>query len=56
MSAEDLESIEASLELLADAEAVRRVQQAGQDLDAGRGSSGEQMAALMSARRDGGSA
>jgi antitoxin YefM len=55
MSAEDLESIEASLELLADAEAVRRVQQAGHDLGAGRGTSGEQMAALMSARRDGGS-
>jgi antitoxin YefM len=52
MSAEDLESIEATLELLGDAVAVRRVEQAGQDLDAGRGTSGEQMAALMSARRD----
>lgn len=55
MSPEDLESIEASLELLADAEAVRRVRQADQDLDAGRGTSGEQMAELMSARRDSGS-
>lgn len=56
MSPEDLESIEASLELLADAEAVRRVQQACQDLDAGRGTSGDQMAGLMSVRRNGGSA
>ncbi len=55
MSTEDLESIEATLELLADTQAVRRVQQAAQDLGAGKGTSGEHMAALMSARRDGGS-
>lgn len=53
MSAEDLESIEATLELLADAEAVRRVEQGRADLDEGRGVSVEQMAALMS-RREGG--
>lgn len=52
MSAEDLESIEATLELLADAEGVRRVEQARQDLDAGRGTSAEQMAGLMAARRE----
>lgn len=56
MSAEDLESIEATLELLADAEAVRRVEQGRQDLDAGRGTSAERMAELMSARREGGGA
>jgi antitoxin YefM len=52
MSAEDLESIEATLELLADGEALRRVGQARQDLDAGRGTSREQMAELMAARRE----
>lgn len=56
MSPEDLNSVEATLELLTDAAAWRRVEQAGQDLDAGRGTSGEHMAALMSARRDEGSA
>jgi hypothetical protein len=52
LSAEDLESIEATLELLTDAEAVRRVEQASRDLAAGRGTSAEQMAELMSARRE----
>ena len=56
MSAEDLESMEATLELLADAEAVRRVEQGRQDLDAGLGTSAEHMAALMSARRERGGA
>ena len=52
MSAEDLGSIEATLALLADAEGLRRVEQARQDLDAGRGTSAEQMAELMAARRE----
>lgn len=56
MSAEDLESIEATLELLGDAEAVRRVEQARQALVADRGTSAEQMAELMSARRERGGA
>ena len=56
MSAEDLESIEATLELLGDAEAVRRVEQARQDLAAGRGTSAEEMAELMFTRREGGGA
>lgn len=51
MSAEDLESIEATLELLADAEAVRRVEQGRQDLAAGLGTSSDEMAELMAARR-----
>jgi prevent-host-death family protein len=54
MSAEDLESIEATLELLTDAEALRRIEQARQDLDAGRGTSAEQMAELMARRERGG--
>lgn len=56
MSAEDLESIEATLELLADAEAQRRVEQAQADLDADRAVPGTEMAQLMAARREGGSA
>jgi PHD/YefM family antitoxin component YafN of YafNO toxin-antitoxin module len=52
MSPEDLESLEATLELLADADAVRRVEQARQDLDAGRGTTAEQMSELMAARRE----
>jgi prevent-host-death family protein len=56
MSAEDLESIEATLELLADAEAVRRVEQARTDLAAGQGVPATDMAELMAARREGGSA
>jgi antitoxin YefM len=56
MSAEDLESIEATLELLADAEAVRRVEQGRDDLDAGLGTSPEDMAERMAARRESGGA
>lgn len=52
ISAEDLESVEATLELLADAEALRRVEQARQDLAAGRGTSADKMAGLMAARRE----
>ena len=51
MSAQDVESLEATRELLGDAEALRRVEQARQDLDAGRGTSADQMAELMEARR-----
>ncbi|HUP68895.1 MAG TPA: type II toxin-antitoxin system Phd/YefM family antitoxin [Acidimicrobiales bacterium] len=52
MSPEDLESLEATLELLGDGEATRRVLDARQDLDAGRGTSGDEMSALMAARRE----
>jgi PHD/YefM family antitoxin component YafN of YafNO toxin-antitoxin module len=51
-SAEDLESVEATLELLADAEALRRVEQARHYLDAGRGTTAEQMAEFIAARRE----
>lgn len=52
MSAEDLESLEATLELLQDAEAARRIEQAHQDLDAGLGTSRDEMARLMAERRE----
>ena len=52
MAAEDLESMEATLELLSDPDAIARVQQARQDLAAGRGTNAEQMAELMAVRRE----
>lgn len=54
MSAEDLESLEATLELLGDAEALRRVDQGRRDLAVGRGTSAEEMAVLMARRERGG--
>lgn len=53
ISAEDLESMEATLELLSDPEAVERVRQAQADLSAGKGSTGEEMDDLMAHRRRG---
>lgn len=50
LAAEDLESLEATLELLGDAAAVRRIEQARRDLAAGLGVSAEEMAPLMAAR------
>jgi antitoxin YefM len=52
MAAEDLESLEATLELLGDPDAMARVLQARQDLAAGHGTGAEQLAALMAARRE----
>ena len=52
MAAEDLESMEATLELLGDPAAIAQVQQARQDLAAGRGIVAAQMAELMAARRE----
>lgn len=51
MSAEDLESLEATLELLSDADALARVAQAQADLAAGRQVTQAQMAAEMERRR-----
>jgi antitoxin YefM len=51
MSAEDLESIEATLELLADPQAMAEIQQADAAIVAGEGTSGAEMAALMAERR-----
>lgn len=53
ISAEDLESMEATLELLSDPEAMERVRQAQADLAAGKGSTGEEMADLMARRHRG---
>jgi prevent-host-death family protein len=51
MSAEDLESLEATLELLSDPDALARVAQAQADLAAGRQVTQAQMAAEMEQRR-----
>lgn len=52
MSAEDLESLEATLELLSDPAAVRRVQDGRRDLAGGRGTSAADMAQVMAARAE----
>ena len=51
MSVEDLESLEATLELLSDPDALARVAQAQADLAAGRQVTQTEMAALMEQRR-----
>lgn len=51
ISAEDLESLEATLELLSDPDALARVAQAQADLAAGHQVSQAQMAAEMERRR-----
>ncbi|MEO6318652.1 MAG: type II toxin-antitoxin system Phd/YefM family antitoxin [Acidimicrobiales bacterium] len=51
ISAEDLESMEATLELLSDPDAVRRVQQAKADIEQGDFVTGDEMAQLMAERR-----
>ena len=51
MSAEDLESLEATLELLSDPDALARVAQAQADLAAGQHVTQAQMAAEMEQRR-----
>jgi prevent-host-death family protein len=53
ISAEDLESMEATLELLSDPEAMERVRQAQADLAAGKGTTGGEMDELMARRRRG---
>lgn len=51
ISAEDLESMEATLELLSDPEAKDRVDHAKADMARGDYTSGEEMGALMDRRR-----
>jgi len=51
ISAEDLESLEATIELLSDPEAMARVQQAEADIAGGQVTTAEEMAALMVQRR-----
>lgn len=50
MSAADLASLEATLELLSDPAAVRRVVTADKDLAAGRGTNHDEMAEVMRRR------
>ncbi len=52
MSAQDLESLEATLELLLDQDATRRIREAELDIAAGNSSTAAEMAALMDERRD----
>ena len=51
MAAEDLESMEATLELLGDTDAMSRVRLAQQELAAGLGTDAGTMAELMATRR-----
>jgi prevent-host-death family protein len=53
MSKEDLDSLEATLELLSDPEALERLGQAERDVAAGEAVTGEEMAELMRRRRAG---
>jgi antitoxin YefM len=52
LSAEDLDSLEATIELLADQDAVARVREAEAAVAAGRLTTGDEMAALMRQRRE----
>jgi len=51
LSAEDLDSLEATIELLSDEDAMKRVREADADIAAGNLTSAEEMAALMERRR-----
>jgi antitoxin YefM len=51
MSAEDLESIEATLELLSDPQAMAEIREADAAVAAGEATPGAEMAALMDDRR-----
>ena len=51
ISREDLDSLEATLELLADQAAVRRIAEAEKDIAAGSGTDADEMADLMQKRR-----
>jgi len=52
ISAEDLASLEATVELLSDPAAMRRVRQAQSDIDSGNFTTGEEMDQVMRSRRD----
>jgi antitoxin YefM len=51
ISAEDLESLEATIELLSDPAAMARIRQAEVALGRGEGTSADEMAVLMAQRR-----
>lgn len=52
ISAEDLASLEATVELLSDPAAMRRVRQAQSDIDEGDFTTGEEMEQIMRSRGD----
>jgi prevent-host-death family protein len=54
VAAEELESLEATIELLSDAAAQQRIARAEQDLASGQHTSLDEMARLMDERRRGG--
>lgn len=54
ISAEDLESLEATIELLSDSEAIDRLRQAEKDIAAGNLTTASEMDDLMAERRKGG--
>lgn len=54
ISAEDLESLEATIELLADSDAIDRLHQAEVEVAAGKITSAAEMDGLMAERRKGG--
>ncbi|HET8659067.1 MAG TPA: type II toxin-antitoxin system Phd/YefM family antitoxin [Micromonosporaceae bacterium] len=51
ISAEDLESLEATIELLSDPAAMQRIREADAAIERGETTSAEEMAALMAQRR-----
>jgi prevent-host-death family protein len=51
LAAEDLESLEATIELLADEDAIRRILEADADVAAGHVTTAEEMAERMAKRR-----
>jgi antitoxin YefM len=51
LAAEDLDSMEATIELLADEAAMKRVHQADADIAAGPGTTADEMDELMNQRR-----
>lgn len=51
VSARDLESLEATIEVLSDEDAMRRLREADADIAAGNVTTAEQMAELMERRR-----
>jgi antitoxin YefM len=52
LSAQDLESLEATIELLTDHDATRRIREAELDIAAGTFTTAPEMTALMDERRD----
>ncbi|WP_131746653.1 type II toxin-antitoxin system Phd/YefM family antitoxin [Frankia sp. Cppng1_Ct_nod] len=52
LSAEDLESLEATLELLSDPRAMARIREADEAIAGGEVTTGDEMAAIMQRRRE----